>query len=164
VNAGLGAAAITAAQTASRLARIVVVVTPGATGSSAGWSSGATSRSSGRSTGWASAEVLTGLTRAGLKLLLLLAVNGRRCLLLLLLGRRLQLLAFFAILAAVLLHPGTEVAALVCRELAAPHRLARRTSHVGRLISLLANDHVELNDLAPPGPFGFLFWRRGRGC
>lgn len=147
VDTGLGAA-VTAAQAASRLTQIIVVVAPGATGSSTRRSSGATSRSSGRSTGWSSAEVLSWLTRAGLHLLLRLPVNDWCRLLLLLLGRRFGVFAFhFAILAAILLHPGTEVTALVRCKLTAPHRLTGGTGHVGRLVALLTNDHVELNDL-----------------
>lgn len=158
MDTGLGAA-VTAAQAASRLTQIIVVVAPGATGSSARRSSGATSRSSGRSTGWSSAEVLSWLTRAGLHLLLRLPVNDWCRLLLLLLGRRFGVFAFhFAILAAILLHPGTEVTALVRRKLTAPHRLTGGTGHVGRLVALLTNDHVELNDLTVAHRADRFFW------
>jgi len=51
------------------------------------------------------------------------------------------------LLAAILLHPGSEVATLVSSKLTATHWLTRRPGHIGRLVALLANDHIEFNEL-----------------
>lgn len=92
---------------------------------------------------------MAGLTWSGLQLLRRLSVYGRRLLLLLTWRRQFLALNFaLTILSAVLLHPGAEVATLVCRELATPNRFTRGSCHVGSLIALLTDDHIKFHDLS----------------